>query len=148
MERCWILVSNSEPNLNGPRCKAHGCQWSFTHHSSMRSSAMWYYGQFCLLMGSSQFIWSPLTIISFDQPNLLTVNHTDGDIGHLKHCVQIYPSARLLFIISISPTWRNSNSTGISWITQVYRHGTRLLNCCFFFVSKMRWNSHSSISNS
>jgi hypothetical protein len=31
------------------------------------------------------------------QPSLLTVNHYDSDVGHLKHCMQIYQSARLLF---------------------------------------------------
>ena len=46
-----------------------------------------------------------------DQLNLLTVNLADSDVGHIKHCAQIYPSARLPFIISVSPTSRIFNST-------------------------------------
>ena len=30
--------------------------------------------------------------------SLLPVNHTDSDVGHLKHCVQVCQSAGLLFI--------------------------------------------------
>jgi hypothetical protein len=31
-------------------------------------------------------------------PSLLKVNHTDSDVGHSRHCVQICQSAKLLFV--------------------------------------------------
>ena len=31
-------------------------------------------------------------------PSFLTVNHTDSDIGHLKHCVQIFQSASYITV--------------------------------------------------
>ena len=49
----------------------------------------------------SGIVWAGKIIIANaikSLPSFLTVNHTDSDIGHLKHCVQIFQSASYITV--------------------------------------------------
>ena len=121
MKWCWILVSNSEHNLNGPRCKGHGCQWSLPITTDLQYaeqchavlSLSYIILQCMCIMDDCAFswevanLWSPLTNIVWPTKSSHSKPSWQWCRPH-KTLRADLPVCRLPFIISVSPTSRIS----------------------------------------